>query len=64
MAAAYLRSVGTHGGDYFGIPATGQRVTFRGIYHCRTAADRIVEDWDVFDLLTPLLWLGASIKPQ
>jgi predicted ester cyclase len=63
MAAAYLRAEATHRGDYFGIPATGQRVTFTGIYHCRISAERIREDWDVFDLLTPLMRLGASISP-
>ena len=29
----------------------------------RPEEGRIAEDWDVFDLLTPLLRLGASIVP-
>jgi hypothetical protein len=34
-------------------------VQVRGVYHCRVADDRIAEDWDVFDLLTPYLRLQA-----
>ena len=63
LAAAYLTATGTHAGPYVGIPASGQTVTFRGMYHCRVLQDRIVEDWDVFDLLNPILQLGGSIRP-
>ena len=63
LAAAYLTATGTHLGPYLGIPASGQVVTFRGMYHCRVLQDRIIEDWDVFDLLTPTLKLGGSIHP-
>ena len=62
LVAAYVVADATHGGTYFGIPATGRKLTLRGSYHCRVVAGRIVEDWDVFDLLTPLLRLGAEIR--
>ena len=64
LAAAYLSAVATHGGDYLGIPATGTRITLRGVYHCRIADGLIIEDWDVFDLLTPVFRLGASVTPS
>ena len=62
MGAAYLVADATHQGDYFGVAGTGRPVQFRGVYHCRVdGTGLIAEDWDVFDLLTPLLRLGASI---
>jgi predicted ester cyclase len=63
LAAVYLVATGTHEGDYFLIAPTGRRLTFRGTYHCRVADGRIVEDWDVFDLLSTLFTLGAGIRP-
>jgi steroid delta-isomerase-like uncharacterized protein len=61
LAAVALQAIGTHRASYLGIAATGQTVTLRGMYHCRVEDDRIAEDWDVFDLLTPVLHLGATI---
>jgi len=64
LVAVGLVGTGVHGGDFFGIAPTGREVSFRGMYHCRVADGKIVEDWDVFDLLTPALRLGASLVPQ
>jgi steroid delta-isomerase-like uncharacterized protein len=61
FGAVALQAIGTHRASYLGIAATGRTVTFRGMYHCRVEDDRIAEDWDVFDLLTPALHLGATI---
>jgi steroid delta-isomerase-like uncharacterized protein len=63
VAAAYLVSTATHRGPFFGIPPSGQTVTFRGMYHCRIVNGRIDEDWDVFDLLNPILQLGGQVRP-
>jgi predicted ester cyclase len=63
LVAAYLRATGSQTGPYFGVQPAGATVTFTGIYHARVADERIAEDWDVFDLLTPLLRLGATIQP-
>jgi steroid delta-isomerase-like uncharacterized protein len=63
MAAVALRATGTHRSSYLGIPPSGDTITLRGMYHCRIEDLRIVEDWEVFDLLTPALRLGATITP-
>jgi predicted ester cyclase len=60
-AAAYLVGQATHQESFFGIEATGSAVEFRGSYHCRVADGLIAEDWDVFDLSTPLLRVGGVI---
>ena len=63
LVAAFLIGTGHHNGPFFGVPPTGDLTTFRGAYHCRVEAGQIAEDWDVFDLLTPVLALGAQLAP-
>ena len=60
-AAVAVVGRATHTGDFLGIRPTGQPVTFRGITHCRFVEGMLQEDWDVFDLLSPLYRLGASV---
>ena len=62
LVAVYLTATGTQQGPFFGIQPSGRRSTFAGVYHCRIQDGRIVEDWDVFDLLTALRRLGAKIE--
>ncbi len=48
---------GTHNGDFFGIPATGQSVQITGITVVRIVGGQIVEqwmNWDTFGLLKQL----------
>ena len=62
LVAVYLHATGTQQGAFFGVAPSGKRSSFRGIYHCRVRAGQIVEDWDIFDLLTALFRLGATIQ--
>jgi predicted ester cyclase len=62
LVAAYLAGSGHHEAPFFGIAPTGAQATFRGAYHCRIAAQKIAEDWDVFDLLTPIMTVGGRIS--
>jgi predicted ester cyclase len=61
LVAAHLSGTGHHEGAFLGIPPTGELATFRGAYHCRVSERIIAEDWDVFDLLTPVLGLGGRV---
>ena len=51
---------GTQQGETQGIPPTGKRVTVPGIFICRCAGGKIVEEWDIWDDLGLLQQLGVS----
>ena len=50
---------GIHTGDFFGIPATGKRVEFSGMYMVRIANGKIVEHWGEEDGVSLLTQLGV-----
>jgi steroid delta-isomerase-like uncharacterized protein len=50
---------GTHEGELMGIPATGREVEIHLIDIVRVAEGRIVEHWNVVDLLGVMRQLGA-----
>jgi len=50
---------GTHQGEFLSMEATGRQIHFSGVYVYRIADGRIAEIWTHFDLLGPLLQLGA-----
>jgi steroid delta-isomerase-like uncharacterized protein len=51
---------GTHQGDeFFGVPATGERIEMRGIQVDRFEGGKLVEERAEFDLLGALQQLGA-----
>lgn len=51
--------VGTHKGDFAGIPPTGVQVTFTGILISRLEGGKIVEEWENSDVLGLLQQLGV-----
>ena len=53
-----------HQGTFFGIPATGKRVTVQGIDIIRMRDGKMAEHWDVVDLLSVLQQLGAFPQPS
>ena len=56
---ARIRMTGTHTGEFMGIPATGKRVEFTGIYIARISNSKIVEHWGEEDGVSLLQQLGA-----
>jgi steroid delta-isomerase-like uncharacterized protein len=55
---------GTHEGDREDFPATGKKVEMEGIIIDRFENGKIVESWDVADLLSIYKQLGMSLKPK
>lgn len=56
---ARITMTGTHTGDFFGIPATGKRISFSGIYIAQIADGKIIEHWGEEDSVGLLQQLGA-----
>jgi steroid delta-isomerase-like uncharacterized protein len=50
---------GTHTGNFYGIPATGKRVEFSGIFIARIVDGKIVEHWGEEDSFSLLKQLGV-----
>jgi steroid delta-isomerase-like uncharacterized protein len=55
-----VRYQGTHQGEFFGIPPTGNQVTGSTIEIYRFADGKVVEKWSEFDRLSLLQQLGVS----
>ena len=51
---------GTHEGPLQDIPATGKRVTVKGITIKRIASGKIVEEWPLIDMLGTMQQLGVA----
>jgi predicted ester cyclase len=51
---------GTHDGEFLGVPPTGRRVTINVIDIVRVEDGRIVEHWNVVDLLGALQQMDAA----
>ena len=55
---------GTHQGEFFGVPATGERIEMRGIQVDRLEGGKLVEERAEFDLMGALQQLGAVPGPE
>ena len=60
---ARITMTGTHTGDFWGMPATGKKVNFTGMYMVRIAGGKIVEHWGEEDGVALLQQLGAMPGP-
>ncbi len=56
--------LGTHTGEFMGIPPTGKQVTVTGILIQRFADGKIVEDWGNYDVLGLMQQLGVIPPPE
>ena len=57
--AARIKMTGTHTGEFMGIPPTGKRISFTGIYIAQIANGKIVEHWGEEDSVSLLQQLGV-----
>jgi steroid delta-isomerase-like uncharacterized protein len=58
------RASGTHQGEFFGVPGTGNRVEFTGIQIDRfDESGKMVEEWPEYDLLGAMRQIGAIPEP-
>jgi predicted ester cyclase len=57
--AARIKMTGTHSSEFMGIPLTGRRISFTGIYFARIAGGKIVEHWGEEDGVSLLQQLGV-----
>ncbi len=62
IAFAYT-FMGTHKGPLMGIPATGKKVTFRGLQISKFSDGKMVERWGSSDQLGMLQQIGAKVQP-
>ncbi len=58
-----VTAVGTHAGEFMGIPPTGKSVSMTGIAIYRIASGKIVEKWGEQDRLRMLQQLGVVSLP-
>ena len=56
-------SSGTHQGALMGVPPTGKRVTWTAICIDRYDGGKIVERWEVTDMLGMMAQLGVTFSP-
>jgi steroid delta-isomerase-like uncharacterized protein len=57
--AARITMSGTHTGSFMGIPPTGKRISFTGMYIARIDDGKIVEHWGEEDGVSLLQQLGV-----
>ena len=62
--AVMWTSRGTHVGDWFGLPATGKSFTIQGVDVHLLRDGRMAEHWDVVDIYSLLIQLGALPAPS
>ncbi len=60
VAMAYTVT-GTHGGTFLGIPATGRKISARGVQIARFEGGKMVERWGSSDQLGILQQLGVTV---
>ena len=58
------RAMGTHTGEFMGVPATGKEIEFTGTSVYTVRDGEIVEDWTLFDAVGIMQQLGVIPEQQ
>jgi steroid delta-isomerase-like uncharacterized protein len=61
--AVRSRIVGTHQGEFMGVPASGKPVSIEGIDILRFENGKMVEHWGVYDAMGMMMQIGAIPTP-
>jgi predicted ester cyclase len=64
LVFTYWTMAATHKGPFLGIPATGKRITMRGVGIDRVAADKVVEHWGLQDTMAVVAQIGGTPIPE
>lgn len=64
MVIKYGALTGTHSGNFFGLPATGKRVTINHLEIHRFKDGKIVEAWHLEDIFSAMRQLAALSVPE
>ena len=59
IVAIRWRMHGRHTGEYMGVPATGKVITTPGMSMYRIVDGKVVDDWNVMDMLGAMQQLGV-----
>jgi predicted ester cyclase len=59
-----IRLTGTHSSDLLGIPATGKLLSVHGMVLSRLEDGKIIEEWEILDLLGMFRQLGVVSLPE
>ncbi|KYK30682.1 MAG: hypothetical protein AYK19_17980 [Theionarchaea archaeon DG-70-1] len=62
--AVHWKGQGTHKGEFWGVPPTGERVTVGGISIIHIEGSKIVEEWGYIDIMGLMEQLGALSPPE
>jgi len=59
------KASGTHQGEFFGVPGSGNRIEMTGINIDRfDESGKLIEEWPEYDLLGAMKQIGAIPEPQ
>ncbi|AKS42552.1 ester cyclase [Wenzhouxiangella marina] len=59
-----IRLTGTHSGNFLGLPATGKLLSVHGMVLSRLEDGKIIEEWEILDLLGMFRQLGVLSLPE
>ena len=63
-AAISFTLTGTHDGELMGIPATGNTIEVHAMVLSRFEDGKIIEEWEILDMLSMLKQLGVVSLPM
>ena len=63
LVVTAITSTGTHQGEVMGIPATGKKVSVRGVHINKIVDGKIVARWELTDMMGLMVQLGVVTPP-